>query len=91
MKTENVTYLLGAYFHQNWFFENLDPDDVIKSFIARESSERVSALEKEITFLLANNDELPGSFIINNNGYYDPSADGLTVNKWLQHILSVLP
>lgn len=92
MKVENITYLLGAYFHQDWFLDAPEPDDVIRSFVARESPERVSALEQEIKFLLtSSSDELPGSFIIDNHGYYDPTPDGFTVKRWLQHILSVLP
>lgn len=91
MKVENVTYLLGAYFHQDWFLDAPEPDDVIRSFVARESPKRVSALEQEIKFLLISSDELPDSFIVGNHGYYDPTSDGFTVKKWLQHILSILP
>jgi hypothetical protein len=91
MKNENITYLLGAYFHQDWFLEASEPDDIIKSFINRETSERVRALKQEINYLLANCNELSNNFIIDNNGYYDPRADGLTVHKWLQHTLTLLP
>ncbi|WP_058914511.1 contact-dependent growth inhibition system immunity protein [Entomohabitans teleogrylli] len=91
MKFENIAYLLGAYFHQDWFFDAPNSDDIVKSFIERESSARVLALKQEITLLLLDDIELSSDFIANNNGYYDPTPDGLTVREWFQNILKVLP
>ncbi|WP_342755387.1 contact-dependent growth inhibition system immunity protein [Pantoea sp. MBD-2R] len=91
MEFENIAYLLGAYFHQDWFYDAPTPDDVIGYFVENESADRVLALKQEISQLLASdNVSISDTFIIDNNGYYDPGADGLTVREWLQNIQHIL-
>jgi len=91
MKFENITYLLGAYFHQDWFHDVPNPDDVIRYFIERESADRVLALKQELSQLLdSGNVSISDSFISDNNGYYDPHADGLTAREWLKKIQGML-
>jgi len=91
MNFENIAYLLGAYFHQDWFYDAPNPDDVIRYFIERESADRVLALKQELSQLLDSDDvSISNSFIIDNNGYYDPSVDGLTIYEWLKKIQGML-
>ncbi|WKX27657.1 contact-dependent growth inhibition system immunity protein [Tatumella ptyseos] len=91
MKFENIAYLLGAYFHQDWFYDAPSPDDVIRNFIERESTARILALKQELDQLLdSDKASISDSFIIDNNGYYDPHVDGLTVYEWLKKIQMML-
>ncbi|ELI7922614.1 MULTISPECIES: contact-dependent growth inhibition system immunity protein [Enterobacterales] len=90
MQFENITYLLGAYFHQDWFYDAPTSDEVIKYFVSRESSEKTLKLKQELTELLSCGGELSQEFISDRNGYYDPAADELTVKEWLERILFLL-
>lgn len=91
MKFENIGYLLGAYFHQDWFYDAPSPDDVIRYFIERESAARILALKQELGQLLdSDNASISDSFIMDHNGYYDPHVDGLTVREWLKKIQIML-
>lgn len=90
MQFENITYLFGAYFHQDWFYDDPTYHDVIARFLSRESYNRCLALKQEIIVLISSEKDIPQEFISEHNGYYDPTADGLTVKEWLKSILSVL-
>lgn len=90
MQFENITYLLGAYFHQDWFYDAPTPDEVINYFVSRESSERIVKLKQELTELLSYEGEISQEFISDRNGYYDPAADELTVRGWLENVLFIL-
>lgn len=90
MQFENITYLLGAYFHQDWFYDAPTPEEVIKYFVSRESSEKTLKLKQELTELLLTKGELSQEVISDRNGYYDPAADELTVREWLESILFLL-
>uniref|UniRef100_UPI0039A22A78 contact-dependent growth inhibition system immunity protein n=1 Tax=Yersinia alsatica TaxID=2890317 RepID=UPI0039A22A78 len=52
MKYEQISYLLGAYFHQDWVFDAENPEDVISVFVAKEQPETVSLLKKELEAIL---------------------------------------
>jgi len=90
MRYENIAYLLGAYFHQDWFYDHPTSDEVILYFLDRESSDRCSALRQEIIGLLSNPTEISQQFISEYNGYYDPVADNLTIREWFENILAAL-
>lgn len=90
MQYENIAYLLGAYFHQDWFYDHPTSDEVILYFLDRESSDRCSALRQEIIGLLSNPTEISQQFISEYNGYYDPVADNLTIREWFENILAAL-
>lgn len=90
MQYENIAYLLGAYFHQDWFYDHPTSDEVILYFLDRESSDRCSALRQEIIGLLSNPTEISQQFISEHNGYYDPAADKLTIREWFENILAAL-
>lgn len=90
MQYENIAYLLGAYFHQDWFYDHPTSDEVILYFLNRESSDRCSALRQEIIGLLSNPTEISQQFISEHNGYYDPAADELTIREWFENILVAL-
>lgn len=90
MHFENIAYLLGGYFHQDWFYDHSSSDEVILYFLSRESSDRCLALRQEIIDLLSNEKEISKEFIYELNGYYDPTVDGLTAREWLESILSIL-
>ncbi|WP_145536687.1 contact-dependent growth inhibition system immunity protein [Yersinia alsatica] len=90
MKYEQISYLLGAYFHQDWVFDAENPEDVISVFVAKEQPETVSLLKKELEAILDSEQELSEDFIYQHNGYYSPSADGLTVRLWFKQVLNKL-
>ena len=90
MKFEKINYLLGAYFHQDWYLDSENPDDIIRDFVNKETSETVHLLREQIDQLLASEHELTEDFIYGNNGYYDPKFDGLTVRQWFERILNQL-
>ncbi|MCU6681913.1 contact-dependent growth inhibition system immunity protein [Leclercia sp. H6W5] len=90
MRYENIAYFLGAYFHQDWFYDHPTSDEVILYFLDRESSDRCSALRQEIIGLLSNPTEISQQFISEYNGYYDPVADNLTIREWFENILAAL-
>lgn len=91
MNHERISYLLGAYFHQDWSFDAESPEEVINSFVAKEQPATVSLLKKELEDILSTERELSEDFIYQNDGYYSPSADGLTVRLWFKQILETLP
>ncbi|HEN3443671.1 TPA: hypothetical protein U5D86_000394 [Yersinia enterocolitica] len=91
MKYEKISYLLGAYFHQDWVYDAQNPEDVIRNFVAKEQPETISLLKKELKDILDSEQELSEYFIYQNNGYYSPSADDLTVYLWFKQLLEILP
>lgn len=90
MTFDKVNYLLGAYFHQDWYLESNEPDGIVEIFISKETDETILLLKEQIEMLLIDADSLNEDFIFENNGYYSPSADGLTVKEWFEKILKQL-
>lgn len=90
MKTENINYLLSAYFHQDWPCEAKNDDELIMHFKKAETQKTVDGLKEELSSLLASNRELTLEFIIENDGYYNPEYDGLTIREWLARVLQLL-
>ncbi|KMW73116.1 hypothetical protein TI10_08280 [Photorhabdus luminescens subsp. luminescens] len=90
MKIENIRYLLGCYFHQDWNCEASTDEGIMKLFVEKEQPEKVMLLKKEFEEILNSGEELTESFLYENNGYYSPSADELTVLQWLKKLNDVL-
>ncbi|AWH89393.1 contact-dependent growth inhibition system immunity protein [Limnobaculum parvum] len=90
MKTENINYLLSAYFHQDWRCEAQNDDEIIMHFKKAETQQTINELKEELNSLLASNQELTREFIIENDGYYNPEYGGLTIREWLARLLQLL-
>ncbi|WP_426576560.1 contact-dependent growth inhibition system immunity protein [Xenorhabdus stockiae] len=90
MKMENICYLLGCYFHQDWDLEASTDEGIIRLFVEKEQPETVMLLKKEFEEILNNGKELSEDFLYENNGYYPPSADGLTVLEWFKKLHDAL-
>ncbi|PQQ22363.1 contact-dependent growth inhibition system immunity protein [Photorhabdus hindustanensis] len=90
MKTEQICYLLSAYFHQDWSCEAPDPEGIMKLFAEKEQPETVMLLKKEFEEILNRGEELSEDFIYENDGYYCPSGVGLTVLQWFKKLHETL-
>ena len=83
----------GAYFHQDWDLEAETPAGVIALYIRDSSGDRIRQLRTAILRLIdcACENATQEERLLRDFGcYYLPSADGLTVNEWLQNILTDL-
>lgn len=90
MNMEKINYLLGCYFHQDWYCEASSDIEVLNNFVKRETPESILSLKKELSEIVELGKELPESFLYEHNGYYSPSEDGLTVLEWFKKLNDAL-
>ncbi|WP_368570661.1 contact-dependent growth inhibition system immunity protein [Acinetobacter baumannii] len=90
MSINRIDYLLGCYFHQDWYCEASSDLEVLSNFVKKESPESILSLKKELSEIVEFGKELPESFLYEHNGYYSPSEDGLTVLEWFKKLSDAL-
>lgn len=86
-----AAHLLGGYYHQDWDFDDPDPDTAVGRFLADGGLSTPSALVAELERLRAGlaplSEEAALEFLFTDlSCCYDPSASDLTVDTWLAHL-----
>jgi len=83
----------GAYLHQDWHLEFSSPTEAVNAFKEHSTTSSVLDTCKELDRLIAETPHLgdPGMFLWQKlMCYYDPIADGLTVQEWLEGVRTQL-
>ncbi|MBV4463261.1 hypothetical protein KVG95_07925 [Pseudomonas sp. SWRI79] len=84
---------LAGYFHEDWSCDHESEDDVVRSFVAESSPERISQVKDELQVVLRSiqSEEELQVFLFEEIGcsYYYPYA-WPSSKAWLEHILSML-
>jgi CdiI immunity protein len=84
---------LGGYFHQDFLLDFATVDDVVAAFANEETHKSIRAVCDELDSALVLLDvgrEKPERFLQRLGCYYNPAADGLTVNDWLNRVRQTL-
>jgi hypothetical protein len=83
--------LYANYFHEDWRLDDASADEVVKRYLRVTPPEEVGRLANELTGLLASHQsEEVLRAILGPFTTYDPAEDGLTVEAWTQHLLSLV-
>lgn len=93
MHVTNLFQFLSGYFHQDWYLESANPDDVIAEFLAHEPLDVIKAVLTEIKEILAekhNDEDLRALIIDDLKSFYDPNENGLSYSAWLKDLESCL-
>jgi hypothetical protein len=87
-----LALLLGAYFHQDWFIEGANTQEVLDRFVAEADTEVIRGAKHQAEALLAAGpSERRLARTLNGMGlYYLPGADGLTYREWLAWVAEAL-
>jgi catechol 2,3-dioxygenase-like lactoylglutathione lyase family enzyme len=87
-----LAHLLSAYFHQDWDADGT-PDEVIETFIRDQWPYEIAALRLELTTLLGgglSDPDLERLYREELGAEFDPTADGISVREWLEHVRELL-
>lgn len=87
---DKIIYLLGCYFHQDWYCDAKNADEIIELFVRKESQNTINRLKAELEEAINNDENLTIEFIYENEGNYNPELDGLTVKEWFKRVLNIL-
>lgn len=91
---EKMMQFFGAYFHQDWRADLLDPDDTVRLFVSdgfskNELKHLVESIEKYAA--TKESDAAAEEGLFRELGcYYIPSADGIGARAWLQHVARLI-
>jgi hypothetical protein len=82
--------LFGAYFHQNWALTAGTPDDVITLYVSEGRSHvelsRLADLVDELVRSTSDDEVLERTIGGELGCYYLPTADGISMRRWLTHV-----
>lgn len=84
---------LGGYLHQDFDLDFGTAEDAVAAFAKEGPHESVRAVCDELDNALAMLDagrEQPEKFLLRLGCYFNPAADGLTVNDWLNRVRKTL-
>ncbi|MFK4001644.1 contact-dependent growth inhibition system immunity protein [Psychrobacter namhaensis] len=87
------TYLMNAYFYQEWWAEYSDPSandkDVLLRFASNENMEILNSLVQEIEYILAN--DLAKTTFETNSFDFDPLLRGYSSEQaWVESVYKIL-
>lgn len=92
-KFPELFQFFAGYFHQDWHFDHETEDDVVRSFIAESSSERISQVKGDLQIILRTlqSEEEIQVFLFEEVGcsYYYPCA-WPSGKAWLEHVFGML-
>lgn len=91
--TPEIRYLARTYFHQDFDLDADTPTGVVQLFRAKESAEKIAALQRSIEQLLQSGqseDQLTSLWLDEAGAQYDPRDDGVSVSEWLRQVVHEL-
>jgi hypothetical protein len=86
-KRNNLIQFFGAYFHQDWRFDDPTPDAVIKRFVENNPEHEVEKVVVELDELLSmslTEEELRRMLFEEYLCYYIPTEN--SIRDWLSHV-----
>ena len=88
-----LTYLAGAYFHQDYDLEAPTPAGIIANFAESEEPGVIRELAAEITSILDSDmteGQIADLWLTTLRASYEPDREGLTYRAWLATVLAAL-
>ncbi|MFC7519101.1 contact-dependent growth inhibition system immunity protein [Herbaspirillum sp. GCM10030257] len=90
----NLRQFFGAYFHQDWTLDAMDPDDIVRLFIndgfcVNELMNLANHIEMYAA-AMTDDTVTEENLLIELGCYYLPSADCLGARAWLYHVANLL-
>lgn len=89
-KTDRITHLLQAYFHQDCFVDDPTWEAVVQRFKATEPPATVAATREALLELLQTRDDQEIEAIVARESFFVPSSLGLSARFWIEGVVHIL-